>query len=88
MEESVYFCQTVSPQDCNIDLPLRTTGGGPLVIKLSMRLLDIYQINHQDFSISIGVQYSLSWTDNRLVILDNKTSINMDVDFIKTLWVG
>ena len=53
-----------------------------------MRLLDIYQINHQDFSISIGVQYSLSWTDNRLVILDNKTSINMDVDFIKTLWVG
>ena len=77
-----------APQHCNIDLPLRTTGGGPLVIKLSMRLLDIYQINHQDFSISIGVQYSLSWTDNRLVILDNKTSINMDVDFIKTLWVG
>ena len=73
---------------CNIDLPLRTTGGGPLVIKLSMRLLDIYQISHRDFSISIGVQYSLSWTDNRLVILDNKTSINLDVDFIKTLWVG
>ena len=53
-----------------------------------MRLLDIYHISHQDFSISIGVQYSLSWTDNRLVILGNKSFINMDVDFIKTLWVG
>ena len=53
-----------------------------------MMLLDIYHISHQDFSISIGVQYSLSWTDNRLVILGNKSFINMDVDFIKTLWVG
>ena len=53
-----------------------------------MRLLDIYQINHKDFSISIGVIYSLSWTDNRLVTLGNKSFINMDVDFIKTLWVG
>ena len=68
--------------------PLRTTGGKPLVIYFSMRLLDIYQISHKDFSISIGVQYSLRWTDNRLVILGNKSNLNLDVDFIKNLWVG
>ena len=52
-----------------------------------MRLLDIYQISHKDFSISIGAQYSLRWTDNRLVILGNKSNLNLDVDFIKNLWV-
>ena len=52
-----------------------------------MRLLDIYKISHSDFTISIGVQYSLSWRDDRLVILGNKSEINLDVDFIKKLWV-
>ena len=76
------------PPDYNkMDRP-ETTGGGPLLIHFSMRLLDIYHISHRDFTISIGVQYSLSWTDNRLVLLGNKSEINMDVDFIKTLWVG
>ena len=69
-------------------LHLRTGGGEPLVINFSMRLLDIYHISHSDFTISIGVQYSLSWIDNRLVIIGNKSDINLDVDFIKTLWVG
>ena len=70
------------------NLHLRTRGGEPLVINFSMRLLDIYHISHSDFTISIGVQYSLSWIDNRLVIIGNKSDINLDVDFIKTLWVG
>ena len=58
------------------------------MINFSMRLLDISHISHSDFTISIGVQYSLSWIDNRLVIIGNKSDINLDVDFIKTLWVG
>ena len=86
-QAGVLIVVSSSQQHSNVHLPLRTTGG-PLVIKFSMRLLDIYQINHKDFSISIGVIYSLSWTDNRLVILGNKSFINMDVDFIKTLWVS
>ena len=52
-----------------------------------MRLLDIYKISHEDFTIGIGVQYSLSWIDNRLIISGNNSYINLDVDFIKRLWV-
>ena len=52
-----------------------------------MRLLDIYKISHEDFTIGNGVQYSLSWIDNRLIISGNNSYINLDVDFIKRLWV-
>ena len=52
-----------------------------------MRLLDIYHISHTDFTISIGVQYSLSWIDNRMILLGNKSFVNLDVDFINKLWV-
>ena len=60
---------------------------GPLEISFSMRLIDVFDISHHDFSTIISVYYSLGWIDNRILLDLNQTYANLDVAFIENIWV-
>ena len=84
------FCSNVVclPLDYNkMTMPPRESGSDPVVIEISMFLLDILNIDHHDFSISISIFFGLSWQDNRIKVLGNKSSVNLDIDFINKIWV-
>ena len=60
----------------------------PMVIRISMRLLDINEIDQQDFSISVTVHMKMAWIDNRIIVEGNhSTTISIDVDFIQNIWI-
>ena len=73
------------PEDYNkLDMPVE-----PIEIEISLKLLDIYEINEEDFTMKISLFMELTWVDNRLIlnVNDNTSYINLDVDFVKNLWV-
>ena len=62
--------------------------GSPLVVKCGIRLLDITQIDTQDFGFSMSVFLQFIWTDNRISMeASNKTDENLHLSFIELLWV-
>ena len=67
---------------------------GPLKVNISLLLLDIFNINYNDFTIDIALYTTISWVDNRLKILNGSTGVigksierNVDVSFIRNIWV-
>ena len=70
-----------------MDIPPRNNDSNPLVIKMTMRLLDIFDISHEDFSISISISMSITWLDSRVQLIGNKHFVNLDIDFADHIWV-
>ena len=60
----------------------------PLVVSCGIRLLDITQIDTQDFGFSMSVFLQFIWTDNRVSMeASNKTDENLHLSFIELMWV-
>ena len=55
-------------------------------IRISMRLLDINEIDTHDFSISVTVHMKMAWIDNRVKVNHSGTT-NLDIDFAENLWM-
>ena len=73
------------PENYNkLDMPVES-----IEIDVSLKLMDIYEINQDDFTMKISLFMELSWIDNRLILTegDNTSYINLDVDFVKNIWV-
>ena len=84
------FCSNIVclPKNYNkMDIPPRNNDSNPLVIKMTMRLLDIFDISHEDFSISISISMSITWLDSRVQLIGNKHFVNLDIDFADHIWV-
>ena len=70
-----------------MNMPERINGS-PLVVSCGIRLLDITQIDTQDFGFSMSVFLQFIWTDNRISMeASNKTDENLHLSFIELLWV-
>jgi len=73
------------PENYNkLDMPVES-----IEIDVSLKLMDIYEINQDDFTMKISLFMELSWIDNRLILTegDNTSYINLDVDFVKNIWI-
>ena len=63
-------------------------------VTVSLLLLDIFNIDYNDFTIDIALYVTISWVDNRLKILNGSNKLigeslqsNVDVSFIQNIWV-
>ena len=70
-----------------MNMPPRKNNSDPLIVDITTRLTDIFDINHEDFSMIISVFMSISWIDPRVKVNGNKSYINLDVDFADHIWV-
>ena len=70
-----------------MDMP-ETGAAGPLQVGFSLLLLDIYGVDHDDFTIDTNVFLTLTWVDDRILLANTSNdSINVDVRFLEKLWV-
>ena len=85
-------------QNCSSQVCLPTTynamdmpppgRAGPLEIGFTLLLLDIYRVDHHDFTINTNVFSTLTWIDNRILLSNiSNDSVNVDVRFLDKLWV-
>ena len=70
-----------------MNMPPRKNNSDPLIVHITTRLTDIFDINHEDFSMIISVFMSISWIDPRVKVNGNKSYINLDIDFADHIWV-
>ena len=70
-----------------MNMPPTKNNSDPLIVHITTRLTDIFDINHEDFSMIISVFMSISWIDPRVKVNGNKSYINLDVDFADHIWV-
>ena len=83
---SSYLSQVCLPESYNaMDIPQLNTSGHPFEVGFSLLLVDIYGVEHSDFTININVFLTLNWFDDRINITTDD-EIDVDVRFIDNLW--
>ena len=68
-----------------MDMPQFNASIGPLEVGYSLLLVDIYGVEHSDFTININVFLTLNWFDDRINVTTDD-QIHVDVKFIDNLW--
>ena len=68
-----------------MDMPQFNESIGPFEVGYSLLLVDIYGVEHSDFTININVFLTLNWFDDRINITTDD-EIHVDVRFIDNLW--
>ena len=69
-----------------MDVPKSNASADPIKVGYSLLLIDIYGVEHSDFTININVFLTLTWFDDRINISADDDEINVDVQFIDNLW--
>ena len=69
-----------------MDVPKSNGSTDPFKVGYSLLLIDIYGVEHSDFTININVFLTLTWFDDRINISADDDEINVDVQFIDNLW--
>ena len=67
-----------------MDLP-NNTGTGPLVVKTTILLKDIFEVHSKTFTLDLSLYIRLEWVDNR-INLTKDGSFSVDRSFLSSIW--
>jgi hypothetical protein len=69
-----------------VDMPAPVEEGGPVVVTTQVLLLQMFDVIGNENTLHIKVGLFLNWMDDRVELINGKTSENIDEDFIGYFW--
>ena len=91
-----WFCALSQGQVCSrsvclpgeynkMDLP-ETEEGEPVTITTTILLIDVFKVHPGTFTLDLSLYIRFEWTDNRIIINENDTAVEVQKGFMDLVW--